>query len=103
MVPNQPLIFSDSMQPLVEDGFIAYTWDKYLRTGEADWLARLPMTKSAVRAMDTVTAFIASAPGGNLKVDRFVVAGGSKEAGLPGRRQRLTAAWSGSCRWLLTC
>jgi len=39
--------------------------------------ARLPMTKSAVRAMDTVTAFLGSSrevtSGG-----RFVVAGGSK-------------------------
>jgi PhoPQ-activated pathogenicity-related protein len=36
------------------------------------------MTKSAVRAMDTVTAFCGSADGGNVKVDGFVVAGGSK-------------------------
>jgi PhoPQ-activated pathogenicity-related protein len=36
------------------------------------------MTKAAVRAMDTVTAFCGSAEGGNLKIDRFVVAGGSK-------------------------
>ncbi len=78
MVPNQPLIFADDGKSLVEDGFIAYTWDKYLRTGDADWLARLPMTKSAVRAMDTVTTFCASPQGGNTKVDKFVVAGGSK-------------------------
>lgn len=78
MVPNQPLIFADDGKPLVEDGIIAYTWDKYLRTGDANWLARLPMTKSAVRAMDTVTTFSASEAGGNVKVDRFVVAGGSK-------------------------
>lgn len=78
MVPNQPLIFADDGKPLVEDGIIAYTWDKYLRTGDANWLARLPMTKSAVRAMDTITTFSASEAGGNVKVDRFVVAGGSK-------------------------
>jgi PhoPQ-activated pathogenicity-related protein len=36
------------------------------------------MTKSAVRALDTITAFCASERGGSLKVDRFVVAGGSK-------------------------
>ncbi len=78
MVPNQPLIFADDGKPLVEDGIIAYTWDKYLHTGDANWLARLPMTKSAVRAMDTVTTFAASEAGGSVKVDRFVVAGGSK-------------------------
>jgi PhoPQ-activated pathogenicity-related protein len=78
MVPNQPLTFPDDGKPLVEDGFIAYTWDKYLQTGDGNWLARLPMTKAAVRAMDTVTTFCGSMQGGNTKVDRFVVAGGSK-------------------------
>ncbi|RME95392.1 MAG: hypothetical protein D6766_03440, partial [Verrucomicrobia bacterium] len=38
----------------------------------------LPMTKAAVRAMDTLTAFCAGPDGGGLKVDRFMVAGGSK-------------------------
>ena len=36
------------------------------------------MTKSAVRAMDTVAAFCRSPEGGGVKVDGFVVAGGSK-------------------------
>jgi PhoPQ-activated pathogenicity-related protein len=36
------------------------------------------MTKAAVRAMDTVSAFCASAPGGGINVDAFVVMGGSK-------------------------
>ena len=36
------------------------------------------MTKAAVRAMDTVTAFCGSPEGGKVKVDEFVVAGGSK-------------------------
>ena len=36
------------------------------------------MTKSAVRAMDAVTAFAASAGGGGHKVGRFVVSGASK-------------------------
>ena len=78
MVPNQPLTFSDDKQPRTEDALIAYSWDKYLRTGEELWPARLPMTKAAVRAMDTVTAFLASEVGGKLKVDSFVVAGSSK-------------------------
>ena len=61
-----------------EDALIAYTWDKFLRTGDSRWPARLPMTKAAVRAMDTVTAFCGSPEGGKIKVDGFVVAGGSK-------------------------
>ncbi|MBI3491243.1 MAG: PhoPQ-activated pathogenicity-related family protein [Acidobacteria bacterium] len=78
MVPNQPLIFADDKKARTEDAMIAYTWDKFLRTGDETWPARLPMTKSAVRAMDTVTSFLGGEAGGNVKVDRFVVAGASK-------------------------
>ena len=82
MVPNQPLVFKGDGERRSEDALIAYTWDKYLRTGDERWPARLPMTKSAVRAMDTVTSFCASSEAGQLRVDSFVVAGGSKRAEL---------------------
>lgn len=84
MVPNEPLKFSDEWvdeykeKGRTEDELIAYTWDKYMKTGDELWPARLPMVKSAVRAMDTVTLFLASDEGGHEKVDTFVVAGGSK-------------------------
>jgi PhoPQ-activated pathogenicity-related protein len=79
MVPNQPLTFAgDDFGPRVEDELIAYNWRRYLDSGDVQWLTRLPMTKSAVRAMDTITAFLAGEQGGSHKVDRFVVAGGSK-------------------------
>jgi PhoPQ-activated pathogenicity-related protein len=78
MVPNQPLVFAGETKGRVEDSLIAYTWDKYLRTGDEKWPARLPMTKAAVRAMDTVTAFCGSDEGGKIKVEKFVVAGASK-------------------------
>ena len=79
MVPNQPLNFPDATKhDLVEDQFIAYTWDKYLRTGNELWPARLPMTKSAVRAMDAVQEFMGSDAGGKIKVEKFMVAGRSK-------------------------
>jgi PhoPQ-activated pathogenicity-related protein len=80
LVPNQPVVFKDdpARTPRSEDDFIAYTWNKYLRTGDEKWPARLPMTKSAVRAMDAVTAFAASVEGGTNRVARFVVTGASK-------------------------
>ncbi len=77
-VPNQPLRFTEESRSLSEDALIAYTWDKFLRTGDETWPAQLPMTKAAVRAMDAVTAFAATGDGGNRTVDRFVVAGASK-------------------------
>jgi len=80
LVPNQPVVFQDdpTHKKRSEDDFIAYTWNKYLRTGDEKWPARLPMTKSAVRAMDAVTAFAASTEGGGARVGRFVVSGASK-------------------------
>lgn len=78
MVPNQPLTFANNGNALVEDELIAHTWDRFLRTGDERWPARLPMTKSAVRAMDTITALCAGEEGGRITVDRFFVAGGSK-------------------------
>jgi PhoPQ-activated pathogenicity-related protein len=80
LVPNQPVVFKDdpTRKPRSEDDFIAYTWDKYLRTGDEKWPARLPMTKSAVRAMDAITAFAASPANGGHAVRRYVVSGASK-------------------------
>lgn len=78
MVPNQPVVMAGETRKRTEDSFIAYTWDKYLRTGDEKWPLRLPMTKAAVRAMDTVQSFCASAEGGGKKVEKFVVTGGSK-------------------------
>jgi PhoPQ-activated pathogenicity-related protein len=78
MIPNQPLVFAGETKGRSEDSLIAYTWDKFLRTGDPKWPARLPMTKAAVRGMDTVTSFLGGAEGGNVKVDGFFVAGGSK-------------------------
>ncbi len=80
MVPNEPLTFKDETRSRTEDEIISYTWEKYLRTGDETWPLRLPMTKSAVRAMDAVTDFCAGTEGGKAKatVDKFVVSGGSK-------------------------
>ena len=78
MVPNEPLVFAGETQGRSEDSFIAYTWDKFLRGGDDQWPARLPMTKSAVRAMDAVQQFCASEAGGKIKVENFVVSGASK-------------------------
>jgi PhoPQ-activated pathogenicity-related protein len=86
MVPNQPLIFADDKStPRKEDAIIAYAWDKYLRTSDEKWPIRLPMTKAAVRAMDTVTDFCAKpeqggqgSGQGSLKIEKFVVSGASK-------------------------
>ncbi|MDR3751155.1 MAG: PhoPQ-activated pathogenicity-related family protein [Terracidiphilus sp.] len=78
-VPNQPLIFAnDPYGPRKEDEIIAYTWRKFLDTGDANWPLRLPMTKAAVRAMDTVTSFTESKEGGGHRVDHFFVMGASK-------------------------
>ncbi len=78
MVPNQPLVFHKDGKKRSEDDFIGYTWAQFLKGGDDEWPARLPMTKSAVRAMDCVQELLAGEQGGGFKVDQFVVAGGSK-------------------------
>jgi len=77
-VPNEPVQFADETKLRSEDAIIAYTWIKYMTTGDETWPLRLPMTKSAVRAMDTITAVMGSAEAGGVKVEKFVVSGGSK-------------------------
>lgn len=78
-VPNEPLVFTnDAYGPRTEDQIIAYTWKKFIETNDSNWPLRLPMTKAAVRAMDTVTAFAASDEAGHHAVNKFVVTGASK-------------------------
>jgi PhoPQ-activated pathogenicity-related protein len=78
MVPNQPLVFNGDGKARSEDDLIAYTWDRYLKTGDETWPARLPMVKSAVRAMDCVQEFLRSERGGGHPIEAFTLAGGSK-------------------------
>jgi PhoPQ-activated pathogenicity-related protein len=74
-IPNQPLEFPDQPHGLWEDDIIAYSWLKFLKTGDETWPLRLPMTKAVVRAMDTIAAFCARR---HIAVDRFIVGGASK-------------------------
>ena len=79
MVPNQPLRFTDSMEKArTEDDIIAYSRVKHFSTKDDTWLVRLAMVKSGVRAMDAIQEYLATAAGGHVKVEEFVVAGGSK-------------------------
>jgi PhoPQ-activated pathogenicity-related protein len=78
MVPNQPLVFNGNGQKLTEDAITAFSWEKFLTSGDETWPLRLPMTKSVVRAMDTITSFCASPAGGGLAVGKFVLGGASK-------------------------
>ena len=79
MVPNQPLFFADSKDKgRSEDDLIAYSRVKQMATHDDTWLVRLAMVKSGVRALDAIQEFMASDAGGRVKIDEFVVSGGSK-------------------------
>ena len=72
-IPNQPIVFpSDKLkQSRTEDAIVAFTWDHFLRNNnDTEWILRLPMTKAAVKCMDTIQDF--------KNVNKFIVAGASK-------------------------
>jgi len=78
-IPNQPMYFAgDPTNGRKEDAMIAYTWSHFVNnTFEYDWLARMPMTKASVRAMDTIQQYVSTLTEVN-DVQRFVVGGASK-------------------------
>ncbi|MBX7166063.1 MAG: putative Ig domain-containing protein [Pirellulales bacterium] len=77
-VPNEPLLFAGESSSRTEDEIIAYSWRKFLETGDETWPVNLPMTRSAMRAMDAISDFVGSPFGGNVDIESFIVSGGSK-------------------------
>lgn len=70
-VPNQPLFGN-----LKEDDLIAYTFRQFIDTGDEEWPLLLPMTKSAIQAMNAIQEFAASSL--ETQIDDFIIAGASK-------------------------
>ena len=78
-IPNQPLHFVDENTPRTEDEIIAYSWNKYLQGGDANWPAQLPMVKATVSAMDAIQDFLKSLGLlSRVTINNFVLTGGSK-------------------------
>lgn len=80
-IPNQAITFiNDPYGPRFEDELIAFGWRKFLEGGAKDedaiWLARLPMTKAVVRAMDAVSELVSREE--NISLDKYLVSGASK-------------------------
>ena len=78
MIPNQRLTFHGDGVGRSEDDLIGYTWNQYMVTGDPTWLARFPMVKATVRAMDTLQSFLAQNAKPSQQINKFLVAGASK-------------------------
>ena len=59
-----------------KEALIAYTFAKYMETGDETWPLLLPMTKSAVACMDALDSYFASQ--GKFKPEGYVIVGASK-------------------------
>ncbi len=75
-VPSEPLTFTDEATSRTEDEIIAYTFNKFLNGGDAEWPLLNAMVKSAVAAMDTAQSFDDTLPG--VELQEFIVTGASK-------------------------
>jgi PhoPQ-activated pathogenicity-related protein len=79
-IPFQPIDFKgDQKGGRYEDDLIAYGWRLFLESGASldmtEWLARYPMTRAVVRAMDVVQEISQEI---QKPVDKFFVTGASK-------------------------
>jgi PhoPQ-activated pathogenicity-related protein len=70
-VPNQPLF-----ENLKEDALVAYSFDRYVKTGDESWPVIFPMVKSVQRAMDAAQAVLKEK--GIAAPTSFIVVGASK-------------------------
>lgn len=77
-VPFQPLAFDGDGVGRWEDDLVGYNWARYMKGDGPMRVVLEAMTKSAVRAMDTVTAVMAMPEWGERRIERFVVSGISK-------------------------
>src|SRR5690606_5967674 len=50
-IPNQPLY------GMVEDDLVAHTFEQFIQTGDPEWPLLVPMVRSAICAMDTVSGW----------------------------------------------
>jgi len=81
MVPNQPIIFEDDGLNRSEDTLIAWTWKRFYEEqvegiNNPQVLARMPMCKSAVRAMDAMQELVKEKTG--VDIEQFMIHGESK-------------------------
>jgi PhoPQ-activated pathogenicity-related protein len=77
-IPNCPMVYpSDpSHKRRTEDAVIAWGWSMFLKTGDPEWLPRLPMVKAAMQAMRAVQEYVTK--NSIAEIDGWLVSGASK-------------------------
>jgi len=78
-IPNTYIVFKKDpeQKKRSEDAIIAWTWKAFMEnTSDTNILLRFPMTKAAVKAMDSITDFTKNK--GLADIKKFMIAGASK-------------------------
>jgi len=70
-IPNQPLF-----DGLKENALLAFTFKKFIESGDESWPILFPMVKAVERSMDVISS--KSENSLKKKIDSFIVSGGSK-------------------------
>ncbi|CAH1782902.1 unnamed protein product, partial [Owenia fusiformis] len=82
-IPNQPMVFSESLDPdqieVTEDATIAFTWRQWIDDTSTlpEFILRFPMVKAIMRAFDTINGFTKGLDA-RYNIEKFVPAGESK-------------------------
>lgn len=78
-IPNQPLVFNNEIDGLIEDELMAHSWKDYVNTGNMKNIVNFHMAKSIIEIMKFSDEFVKSELNININ-NKYILYGASKRA-----------------------